>query len=89
MRKVPKNVYGPVGFAVGAAGGLVAGAVFDQLWKRLGHQDDAPSATDEDRGWGEILLAMSLRGAVFAAVKAAVDRGGAIAVRRATGSWPA
>ena len=29
---------------------------------------------DERRGWGEILLAAMLQGAIFALVKAAVDR---------------
>jgi hypothetical protein len=44
---------------------------------------------DEHRGWGEILTAAALQGAVFAAVRAAVDRGSAQGVRRLTGHWPA
>jgi hypothetical protein len=51
-------------------------------------EDDAPNATDEDRGWTEIIIAAALQGAIFAAVKAAVDRGGAEGVRRLTGKWP-
>ena len=50
--------------------------------------DDAPNATDEDRGWGEILAAAALQGAIFAVVKAMVDRGGATGVKRLTGNWP-
>ena len=49
---------------------------------------EAPNATDEDRGWGEILAAAALQGAIFAVVRAAVDRGGAVGVRRLTGRWP-
>ncbi|MFJ6793223.1 DUF4235 domain-containing protein [Streptomyces sp. NPDC091268] len=86
--KASKIAYKPVGLALGAAGGAVAGVAFKQVWKRLGHDDDAPSATDEDRGWREILLAAALQGAVFAAVKAAIDRSGAVAVKRLTGAWP-
>ncbi|GAA3292300.1 MULTISPECIES: DUF4235 domain-containing protein [Dactylosporangium] len=83
-----KVAYKPVGLLLGVGAGLVSGLVFKQLWKIAGHGDDAPNATDEDRGWGEILAAAALQGAVFAVVKASVDRAGAVAVRRATGRWP-
>ncbi|MBT2442971.1 DUF4235 domain-containing protein [Streptomyces sp. ISL-36] len=86
--KASKIVYKPVGFMMGAAGGLVAGALFKQAWKLLRHEDDAPGATDEERAWREILLAAALQGAIFAAVKAVVDRSGAAAVRKLTGTWP-
>ncbi|MFF5703631.1 DUF4235 domain-containing protein [Streptomyces sp. NPDC012794] len=87
--KASKIAYKPVGLVLGATGGALAGVAFKQLWKRLGHEDDAPNATDEDRSWREILIAAALQGAVFAAVKAAVDRGGAVAAKRLTGTWPA
>jgi len=74
--------YKPVGWALGAASGMAAGALFRQVWKVVAHGDEAPDATDEDRTWREILVASALQGALFAVVKATVDRGGAIAVRR-------
>ncbi|MDT0381594.1 DUF4235 domain-containing protein [Streptomyces sp. DSM 42041] len=80
--------YRPVGMVLGAAGGMLAGALFKRVWKAVGNADDAPNATDRDRGWTEVLVAATLQGAIFAAVKAAVDRGGATAVHRLTGSWP-
>ncbi|KUF19080.1 MULTISPECIES: DUF4235 domain-containing protein [Streptomyces] len=86
--RAAKIAYKPVGLALGAVSGMVAGALFKQAWKKLGHDDDAPDATDEDRAWGEVLLAATLQGAIFSVVKAAVDRGGAVATRRATGVWP-
>ncbi|MFD9083308.1 DUF4235 domain-containing protein [Streptomyces erythrochromogenes] len=86
--KASTVAYKPVGTALGALGGVLAGMAFKQVWKRLGHDDDAPNATDEDRSWREILIAATLQGAVFAVVKAAIDRGGAVAVRRLTGTWP-
>jgi hypothetical protein len=72
----------------GAAAGLVAGVLFKQIWRIASGDDHAPSATDRERGWSEILLAATLQGAIFGLVKAAVDRGGAVAVSRATGYWP-
>jgi predicted metal-dependent enzyme (double-stranded beta helix superfamily) len=86
--KASKAVYKPVGMVLGAVSGMVAGAVFKQIWKKTGHDEDAPDATDPDRSWREVLLAATIQGAVFAAVKAAVDRGGATVVQRLSGVWP-
>lgn len=83
-----KVAYKPVGILMGIAAGALAGVVFKQVWKLAAGDDDAPNATDEDRGWGEILAAAALQGAIFAIVKAAVDRGGATGVRKLTGDWP-
>jgi len=86
--KVSKIAYKPVGLALGAVSGMAAGAAFKQAWKVLRHDTDAPDATDEERSWGDVLLAATLQGAIFAAVKAAVDRAGAATTRRLTGTWP-
>jgi hypothetical protein len=83
-----KVAYKPVGILMGVAAGALAGVVFKQVWKLAAGDDDAPNATDEERGWGEILAAAALQGAIFAIVKAAVDRGGATGVRKLTGDWP-
>ena len=86
--KVGKLAYKPVGILLGVGAGAVAGIVFKEVWKLAVGDDDAPNATDEDRGWGEILAAAALQGAIFALVKAAVHRGGAVGVRKMTGQWP-
>jgi len=83
-----KLVYKPVGILLGVAAGGIAGVVFKQVWKRVAGDSDAPNATDEERDWGEVLAAAALQGAIFALVKAAVDRGGAVGVKRLTGRWP-
>jgi len=87
-RKLPL-VYKPVGFVLGWASGALAGAAFRKAWKAIRHEDDAPDALDRDRGWGEILLAAAVQGAIFAAVRSAADRTGAKAIERSTGVWPA
>ena len=86
--KASKIAYRPVGLLLGVGAGAVAGFVFKQVWKLTAGDDDAPNATDEDRGWAEILAAAALQGAIFALVKAVVDRGGAVGVRKLTGQWP-
>jgi hypothetical protein len=86
---VKKVLYKPLGLTFGVLGGLLAGMVFKQVWKLATGDDEAPGATDPDRGWAEVLTAAAIQGAVFALVKAAVDRGGAEGVRKLTGTWPA
>jgi hypothetical protein len=81
-------LYKPVGIALGAASGALAGVVFKQVWKRLGHEDEAPGPTDREFAWREVLLAAALQGAIFAVIRAAVERGGAEGVRKLTGYWP-
>lgn len=83
-----KIAYKPVGLALGAASGLLAGVAFKQTWKIIEGESDAPDAMDEDRSWQQILIAAAIHGAIFAVVKAAVERSGALAARRLTGSWP-
>jgi hypothetical protein len=87
-RRLHKIAYKPVGLLLGIGAGALAGFVFKEVWKLASGDDDAPNATDEDRGWGEILAAAALQGAIFAVVKAMVDRGGATGVRKLTGEWP-
>ncbi|MFB9236778.1 DUF4235 domain-containing protein [Plantactinospora siamensis] len=87
-KAINKVAYKPVGLLLGMGAGLIAGAVFKQVWKIAAGDDDAPDATDEHRGWGEVLAAAALQGAIFAVVRAAVDRSGAVGVKRLTGSWP-
>jgi hypothetical protein len=83
-----KLLYKPVGIMVSVMGGLIAGMIFKRVWKITAGEDEAPKATDEQRGWREVLLASALQGAIFALVKAAVDRGAAEGTRKLTGVWP-
>jgi hypothetical protein len=85
---VKRLAYKPLSLAFGVAGGLLAGVLFKQVWKFATGDDDAPDATDQDKGWAEVLTAAALHGAIFALVKAAVDRGGAEGIRKLTGTWP-
>jgi len=87
-RELEKIAYKPIGLLLGVGAGVVASLIFRQVWKLASGDDDAPDATDEDRGWGEIIVAAALQGAIFSVVKALVDRGSATGVRKITGTWP-
>jgi Protein of unknown function (DUF4235) len=83
-----KVVYKPFGLIVSALGGLLASALFTRVWRAIASEEDTPDPMDRDRGWAEILASAALHGAVFAGVKAAMDRAGAIGFAHATGTWP-
>lgn len=79
-----KALYKPLSLATGVLGGLLAGVAFREIWKRVGDDDRAPDATDLERSNREVLVAAALQGAIFAVVKAAVDRAGAKGYRALT-----
>ncbi len=83
-----KLLYKPVSILVSVLGGALAGAIFKRVWKATAGEEEAPKATDASRRWPEVLLAAALQGAIFASVKAAVDRGAAAGTRKLTGFWP-
>ena len=83
-----KWVYKALGLVVSLLASLLAGAIFQRLWKLTPGTDEVPEATDERSGWGEILVAAALQGAIFALIKAAFDRATAQGVREVTGEWP-
>ena len=87
-RKVVKVSYKAVDLIADMAGGLAVGLIFKTVWGIIQQGDEAPKPTDEQRGWREILLAAGLQGAIFALIKAAIDRGTAEGTRKLTGIWP-
>jgi hypothetical protein len=66
--------------------GMIAGALFKGAWKLIAREEDAPDASDPERSWKEILPAAALQGAIFATVKAAVERGATQGGRKVAGS---
>ena len=84
MRKL---LYRAVGSGVSVLGGIIATTIFHRIW-RVSANEEAPSATDPRRSWPEILIAAAIDGAIFAVVKAALDRTIATAARDLIGTWP-
>jgi hypothetical protein len=83
-----KLLYKPVGLLASVLGGMLAAAIFKKVWKLAAGEDEAPKATDAHRGWPEVLAAAGLQGALFAVVKAVIDRTTATGTHKLTGTWP-
>jgi hypothetical protein len=83
-----KMTFKALGIVASLLASLLAGAIFKKVWKLTPGSDDAPEATDQRRGWGEILLAAALQGVIFALIKAVFERAAAEGVREVTGDWP-
>ena len=83
-----RALYRPLALIVSILGGLLASAVFGRIWKAVAGEASIPEATDHDRSWAEVIIAAGAQGAIFAAVRALVDRAGAAGFARATGKWP-
>jgi hypothetical protein len=88
MGKTANLAYRPVGLLASVAAGAIASAIFKQIWRRVADEDDAPDALQSEYSLPKILLAAAIQGAIFAAVKALIDRGGARGFEKLTGSWP-
>lgn len=88
--KAAKILYRPFGLVSSIVGGLVAGQIFKRVYKRAspGHRTEAPTPLQSQYSAREIIVAALIQGAIFAGVKAAIDRGGARAFQRWTGEWP-
>jgi len=86
--RTARLAYKPVGLVLGMAASAVSAATFRQVWRRIGGTDQAPDARDPNRDWVEVVLAAVLHGAIYAGLRAAVERAGAAGVGRAVGAWP-
>ncbi len=83
-------LYRPFGIASSLIAGLIAGQIFQQVWKRTsaGEDSDPPGPLQTEYPLREILAATALQSAIFGAVRTLVNRGGARLFERMTGEWP-
>ena len=83
-----KMQYKALGLLVGVLGGMLASAIVKKVWELTPGHDEAPEAIDTRRSWSEILTAAALQGAIFAVIRAAVERATAASAEKLTGEQP-
>ena len=77
----------PFSVVSGFIAGKIATTMFERLWRLV---DDRESPDPDQRGieWPKLIVALALEGAIFRAVRGAVDRGSRELFSRLTGTWP-
>ena len=88
MSKAAKIVYRPIGLIGSLVASSIAATLFQLVWKKVAHADDAPTAMQSEYRMREVLVASAIRGAIVAVVKAVVSRAGARGFTKLTGTWP-
>jgi len=83
-----KMVFKIMGVLAGLLGGMLASKIVQMVWQVTPGDDEAPEATDTRRSWGEILTAAALEGAIFAVIRAAIERATAEGTEKLTGEQP-
>ena len=82
MSRLSKMLYMPLSMATSVGGGLLAGALFTQIWKRIDQPNlEPPDPKDLERSGAKALTAAAIQGLVFGLGRAAVDRAGAKSYR--------
>jgi hypothetical protein len=84
-----KLLYKPFGLVLGIVAGLLSRRVFTVIWGKIDPQhEEPPEAKTRNTTAARAVGAAALQAAVFAGVRAGVDRAGARAFEHTTGVWP-
>ena len=89
MSKIARSLYTPLSVATGVGGGLLAGAIFGQVWKRVGVNDaEPPDPKDLSQSVTTVIAAAAIQGLIVGIVRAAVQRAGAHGYQAVTHETP-
>jgi len=80
-------LFAPLSIIGGILAGLVGSKLFEFIWGQLA-DEEAPEPKHRTVSWPQLLLAMTIEGAIFRAVRGAVNHGTRVAFARSTGIWP-
>lgn len=85
-----KILYRPFGIVASIVGGLVASAIFKQVYKRVAPGDhvESPGPMAAEYTIRELIPAAAIQGLIYGVVKTVIDRSGARTFERWTGEWP-
>jgi hypothetical protein len=82
-----KLLFAPFGIIGGFIAGFIGKKLFEQVWGLI-DEEEPPDGSVRRTTWTKLIVATALEGAIFRAVRAAVDRGTRQSFFRLTGSWP-
>lgn len=82
-----KILFIPVSVIGGYVGGFISKKVFERAWGLIDEREP-PEPEHRTPPWWKLIVAMALRGAVFQATRAVVDRASRQGFYNITGTWP-
>lgn len=82
-----KILFLPFSVLGGVLAGLVGKKLFERIWA-LVDKEEPPDPKHRDVSWLKLVPALLLQGAIFRAVRGAVDHGSRQAFSALTNSWP-
>jgi hypothetical protein len=82
-----KLLFTPFGIAAGLVAGLIGKKIFEQVWGLI-DKEEPPEPKHRETGWVKLIGALALEGAIFRAVRGALDHGSRRGYERLTGTWP-
>lgn len=82
-----KILFMPFSVVGGFVAGKIATTIFERVWKLVDDQE-SPEPDQRRVRWPKLILALAVEGAIFRAVRGAVDRASRELFTRLTGSWP-
>ncbi|KMO75604.1 DUF4235 domain-containing protein [Mycolicibacterium obuense] len=89
MSRLSRKLYTPLSVATGVGGGLLAGQIFGQIWKRVGQNDpEPPDPKDLSYSTSSVLIAGAIQGLIVGLVRASLQRAGARGYQALTNEPP-
>jgi hypothetical protein len=82
-----KLLFTPLSIAGGLLAGLVGKKLFEQIWGLI-DREEPPEAKHRDISVWKMIAALAIEGAIFRAVRGAIDHYSRRSYARFTGSWP-
>ena len=82
-----KFLFLPFSILSGLIAGLLGKKLFNTIWGVI-DEEEPPDSRHLEISWGKLIIAAAVQGAIFRAVKEAIDHGSRRAFMRVTGSWP-
>jgi hypothetical protein len=87
LNPIAKLLFIPFSVVGGLIAGFLGRQLFAGLW-RLVDDQEAPEPSHREVEWWKVIVASTMKGAVFAGTKAMADRGSRSAFMSVTGTWP-
>ncbi len=82
-----KLLFTPFSILAGLLAGFLGKKVFDQVWGMI-DKEEPPEAKHRDISVWKMIAALAIQGAIFRAVRGAIDHYSRRSYARLTGSWP-